>query len=96
MNKKCSMRKEPLHCCLQIWNLERKPDLSANPLCRFQFVNGACLRFVEQLQCGFAHIQDQCTTLAIVPESGRFKTKPITIELDQPLIVTRGYCNAQF
>jgi hypothetical protein len=41
------------------------------------------LLFVKDLEGGFAHVEDQCTTLIFRPHMGRFEAEPVTIETRQ-------------
>jgi hypothetical protein len=48
----------------------------------FQLVNDLCLSFVKELECGFAHIQDQCLAAIVVPDGSGFYAKTFAIESD--------------
>ncbi len=78
----------------QVWHLQRKADLPADAFFRFDLVDDLRLGFVEDLQRGMAHVQDERLTTIVVPDGGRLDPEPITIELYQAFIVASCECDA--
>ena len=69
------MGKQPLCCCLQVRYLKGKTNLPAELFSRFDLVDRLCLRFIKYLQRGAALIEDQRSTLTIIPKLGRLDSE---------------------
>lgn len=96
MDQSRPMGEQALHGRLQVRNLKCKPDLPADASARFDLVDGLCLCFVENLQGGLAHIEDQRPALAVVPKLRRLDPESLTVEFYRSFIIAGGECDAQF
>src|SRR5688572_12282629 len=90
------MLEQPFHRGFQVRHFKCKADLPADSLFCFDLVNGLGLCFIEDLQHGIAHIEDQCPTSTVIPDCGGFNSESITIEFYRSFIITACERHAQF
>src|SRR5687767_12599720 len=90
------MLEQPFHRGFQVQHFKCKAYLPADALFRFDLVNGLCLYFIEDLQGGIAHIEDQRPASTVIPDCSGFNSESITIEFYRSFIITGRERHAQF
>ena len=96
MDEDGAIREQALHRGLQVRHLQREPNRSAEALARFDLVNRMGLFFVEYLERGLAHIEDDGPPLIARPDLRGFKPEAGAIESHEAFIVAGGQRDPQF